>query len=281
MKSLNLTRPVATAILSVLMMTFAPAGHAQSASAFVASGLEKSKTGNYDAAIADYTKALELNSSFLSAYLNRGRAKTNQGNFDGAVADFSQAAKLRPNDADAYFERGHAEFLQGNFEGAQTDFTKAIEIKPEDQAYYERGLTRECQSNFAGALADYVKAAGITAGDDPSSYAALHAALLNRRMGHKIEGHLNASSTWSNAWTKSLAAFVSGGLSEADLFRLVAATEGDVRDVEGTEALFFVGMSQLIGGNKPAAKADFQKAFDESGPASIIHRLARIELDRP
>lgn len=281
MKSQYLTRLFGAAVVSGLCFAFSPAIVAQSASGFIASGLEKSKTGNYDAAIAEYTKALELNSSYISAYINRGLAKNNQGNFEGAVADFTQVINLKPTFADGYLDRGSAELLEGNLDAAQADFTKVLELKPDDQAYYRRGLTRQCQGNYDGAAADFAKAAEVIAGDDPSSYAALHGALLNRRIGRKSDDHLKSTVNWSNEWTKSLASYLSGGLSEAELLRLASASDGDEKISEETEAQYFVGMTRLIRGDKTTAKADFQKAFDESGPASLLHRLARTELDRP
>ena len=281
MKSWNLTRPIGIAIAGGLLSALAPSVVAQSASAFVASGLEKSKTGNYDAAIEDYTKAIELNSTFTGAYMNRGLAKTNQGNFDGAIADFTQVIAIKPSLFEAFLNRGSAELLQGNLAAAQTDFTKALELKPDDQAYYRRGLVRECQGNFDAALADYAKAAEVIAGDDPSSYSALQGALLSRRMARSKDENLKSSTHWSNDWTKSLALFVSGKLSESGLLRRVAAAEGDEKTNKEIEALYFVGVTRLIGGDKAAARVDLQKAFDESGPASLVHRLARTELDRP
>ena len=53
-------------------------------------------------AVADYTKAIEINLQFGEAYYNRGIAWTKKGNFDFAIADCSKALDISPTYADAY-----------------------------------------------------------------------------------------------------------------------------------------------------------------------------------
>ena len=282
MKSPYLHRLIGASLVSGLVLALSPALRAQSASSYIASGIEQTKTGNYDAAIAEYTKALELNSSNLGAYVYRGQAKAAQGNFDGAAADFSQAIKLKPTFAEGYFSRAFAEFMQGNFEAAKADFTKTIELRPDTQAYFYRGLTLDCAGDFEGAVRDYAKAIQLKSGnDDPGSYVVLHQALEIRRLGHGGDDHLKSTREWSNEWTTALASFVNGQLSEAELLRMANSSDGDEKTHEQTEAYYYVGMVRLMGGKKAVARQDFQKAFDESGPAALVHRLARTELDRP
>lgn len=62
--------------------------------------------GQYENAIADYTRALESDSANSFAYYNRGITKDRMGDFEGAVADFSSAIILDPRNADFYHNRG-------------------------------------------------------------------------------------------------------------------------------------------------------------------------------
>ena len=64
------------------------------------------KKGEYDRAIADYTKALEINSHYTDAYYNRGNAWADRSEYDQAIADYTKALELAPHYADAYFNRG-------------------------------------------------------------------------------------------------------------------------------------------------------------------------------
>jgi len=282
MKPRNLLRFAGPALFGGLLLVVTPAAFAQSASTYVASASEKYRMGDFDSAIEDYTKALDLNSSYLGAYNGRGLAKSHQGNFDGAIADFSAAIKLKPAFTEAYFNRGNAAFLQGNMDMAIADYSKVIELKPDHgQAYFHRALARDCETNYDGAASDYAKAKELQPGNgEANSSIAVHAALLAKRTGDDVNAQLKPAVGWSDAWSKGLASFLSGKISEDQLLSLAGRAEGDVQTRQQCEAWYFIGMTKLIAGNKVAAKADFQKAFDASGPSLIVHRLARVELDR-
>jgi tetratricopeptide (TPR) repeat protein len=76
--------------------------------------------GQYDKAIVDYTRALEVDPANGFAYYNRGITKDRMGDFKGAVADFSSAIALDPKNADFYHNRGFSLRKQvGTCRGAQ------------------------------------------------------------------------------------------------------------------------------------------------------------------
>jgi tetratricopeptide (TPR) repeat protein len=95
--------------------------------------------GDFDRAIADFTKAIEINPKDADAYKNRGYAYDAKGDFDRAIADFTKAIEINPKDADAYNNRGSVYETKGDFDRAIADFMKAIEIDPKDaDAYINR-----------------------------------------------------------------------------------------------------------------------------------------------
>src|SRR5262245_17838643 len=49
---------------------------------------------DYDRAIADYTKAIEIDPSFVAAYHDRGLAYTSKGDYERAIADVTKAVEL-------------------------------------------------------------------------------------------------------------------------------------------------------------------------------------------
>ena len=63
---------------------------------FIKSGKAKFDEGDYRGAIADYSRAIELNPDYANAYYNRGIAKSKLGDHDGAEADRNRAAELDP-----------------------------------------------------------------------------------------------------------------------------------------------------------------------------------------
>jgi len=53
--------------------------------------------GELDRAIADYDKAISLNTKYSRAYHARGEAYKAKGDMKRATADFQKSAELKPN----------------------------------------------------------------------------------------------------------------------------------------------------------------------------------------
>jgi lipoprotein NlpI len=257
---------------------------AQTASEFITQGLDRFQLGDYDGAIAAYTKALELDARNMAGYNDRGLARTRQSNFMGALEDFAQAIKLKPGFAEAYFNRGTAEFLQGDFDAAIASNTRVIALRPDHQgAHYHRALAKACQGNLEGANDDFDKARQLKAGGDVTTpnYLLLHSVLVARRIGQGKDGRLIASAAWKDGWARSLAQFLNGELPESALLSRAnfANDQGVVASQQG-EALYFTGMVRLLAGDTAAARANLKKCVDTTGPADFVHRLAESELER-
>lgn len=91
--------------------------------------------GNYDAAIRLLTKAIasgELAPEQLkTAYKFRGNAWINsKGEYDKAIADYTKAIEIDPRYAFAYNNRGLAWGKKGEYDKAIADYTKAKEVNP-------------------------------------------------------------------------------------------------------------------------------------------------------
>ena len=56
---------------------------------------------NFEAAVLEYTAAINLDAQFAEAYYNRSVARYNQGKFAEALPDAQKALELKPADADA------------------------------------------------------------------------------------------------------------------------------------------------------------------------------------
>ncbi len=88
------------------------------------------KKGDYDAAIADFTKVLELNPKAVQIYHLRGAAYQKKGDHDKAIADHTKTVELNPKVAVTYSIRGRAYVEKGDLGPAIDDYTKAIELHP-------------------------------------------------------------------------------------------------------------------------------------------------------
>src|SRR5580698_7507985 len=70
-------------------------------------------------ALADYTKAIQMDPNYALAYLNRGSLYVDQiHNYDLAIADFNRALELDPSNTDAVINKGIAYYRKENFDEA-------------------------------------------------------------------------------------------------------------------------------------------------------------------
>jgi tetratricopeptide (TPR) repeat protein len=118
-------------------------------------GLAWDGKGDYAKAIADYSKAIEINPKDAATYYNRGLAWVYKGDYDKAIADFTKAIELNPRYTAAYNNRGNIYDSKGDYDKAIVDYTKAIEIDPKDAfAYSNRGVIWGKKGDYNKAIAD-------------------------------------------------------------------------------------------------------------------------------
>lgn len=103
----------------------------QYALAYNSRGIAYAKKGQWDSAITDYTKVIELDPNFAPAYGNRGVAYAKKGQWDLAIADYSKAMELNPNYPPNYHHRGTAYDKKGQWDLAIADYTKLISDFPD------------------------------------------------------------------------------------------------------------------------------------------------------
>jgi tetratricopeptide (TPR) repeat protein len=119
-------------------------------------GIEKGKEGNFDGAIADFTRAIELNPKDDAPYYNRAQAKRLKKDAAGAIADYTRAIELGSTNPAAYNNRGNARAENNDRDGAIADYTRAIELKPDyARAYDNRAVAKKEKGDTTGAAADF------------------------------------------------------------------------------------------------------------------------------
>ncbi len=97
---------------------------------------QKFEKGDFKGAIADYTKAIEINPQYADAYNNRGAAKYSLKDTQGAIADYNKAIEINPQLALAYYNRGNAKHGLRDQPGACADYKKAVSLGDQGTAQW-------------------------------------------------------------------------------------------------------------------------------------------------
>jgi tetratricopeptide (TPR) repeat protein len=117
-----------------------------------------------DKAIADYSKAIELDPNHGNAYFNRAEALSAKGDFDRAIADYGEAIWIDGKDPVRWNGRGLAHTAKGNFPRAIADFDQAIKLDPNyTAAFTNRGQAYEARArvDLERAKVDYKAALAL------------------------------------------------------------------------------------------------------------------------
>lgn len=95
----------------------------------------------YDKAIEDLDKAILFNPKDSRAYYNLGLTYHYKGDYDKAIENYSEVVRIAPRTPDAYFNRAKCYYILKKQARALEDYTRVIRLVPtHDQAYFERGL---------------------------------------------------------------------------------------------------------------------------------------------
>ena len=134
----------------------------------------------YQAAINNFTNAIELKPKKANAYNTRGwtkyllgRLEAEEGNagearerYQEAISDVNAALRLKPRGkrfrAGCFHTRGAAKAGLGDHSTAIEDFNVCVRLRPKKALYYhDRGLSKKALAQHAAATADFAKAKAI------------------------------------------------------------------------------------------------------------------------
>ncbi|MBF0555264.1 MAG: tetratricopeptide repeat protein [Nitrospirae bacterium] len=132
--------------------------------------------GDFDSAISNFTKAIEINPKLAEAYINRGVAYYGKGNYDQAISDYNRAIELNPKldvdvnpkIAEAYNNRGNSYLKKGDHKRAMTDYQKAAELgnthaqkylrEKDAGVFNNRGHDDAEKKSYTKAISNFTKA---------------------------------------------------------------------------------------------------------------------------
>jgi len=88
------------------------------------------KSENWNLAIEEYSKTVEILPGIAQTYNSRAFAYAQKGQFDEALADLNTAIKLKPDNPKPYFNRGIIYGQRKSWDKAIADYSKVLEINP-------------------------------------------------------------------------------------------------------------------------------------------------------
>lgn len=141
----------------------------QEARAYVRRGFIYHYTGRVSEAYEDYNTAVRLSPALKTeAYIKCMLYSVDEKNASTVLSDCTKTINEFPGFSLAYYKRGVAYRELGNYNPAMNDFTKSIELYPKFfNSYVYRGLLYEQLGNNNSAINEYTRAIQIVGANDP------------------------------------------------------------------------------------------------------------------
>jgi tetratricopeptide (TPR) repeat protein len=236
--------------------------------------------GKFSEALADFTRATELEPKNPEGWVLRGTTFRMRGQNDFALAEYDHALLLEPGDVSATLDKAAMALAGGDAAGAIALADAAIAKSPDYPAGYRvRGNAEFTLQQWDKAAADYAKAAKLWPERD---YAALWQYLSVARGGGDGKPELlqELAAMPPGEWPIQVGLFFAG--KERTSAVLDAATSADpFRDNQmKCEAYFYLGQAALLAGDKTAATAYFEKTIATGVTYFAEYRMADVELKR-
>src|SRR6266516_2845419 len=189
------------------------------AEGFVQRASARGFNGDMNGAIADCTRAIDLDPKSEPAVYRRGALKLQKGDNNGAIADLTRAIGLNEKLAIAYKNRGDAKQAKGDASGANEDLKRAGELDPElmsqesraaaekssspatqapppdDESVADlvnRGIEKGKDGDLDGAIADFTRASELDPKDDAPYYNRAQAKWLKKDSAGAIADYTQA-----------------------------------------------------------------------------------------
>jgi len=246
-----------------------------------------------DNAIADFTAALNAKTDDASVYVARAHANDLNGQYDAAIADFSTALQLK-NAPVTLVQRANSESAKGDYDRAIADYGAALDLIGKDakeagvdamDVYSERGYSQFVAGRYAAAAADFDKA--LTLGEAtrsgdvlwyPYQAAWLHIARARAGQNDAEELARNAGKINVKQWPGTLIAYF---LGQAKLDELTpTSTHGAMGHARECGLSFFTGEQTLAKNDSAEAARQLTRARAVCNIHTVYYLAAGVELKR-
>jgi len=256
-----------------LLLTASVAG--QDASTYVDSGRQELANQDFEAAAADFTRALELDPSRVDAWHGRGFSRLRQGQAALALPDLDRAIQLAPESDATYGVRGLALLALERWSDAVADLERALEIDPGRVSHRWRlAIGRYCAGDWDLAQADFQRIPrNQTLYRD---YAELFLWIVRSRRGAR-----SAADRLLLSYVKGRPPGKTPGTVADNLdFLLGRVSERDFLASRGQAPLseFLAGIRRLLENDREQAADHFRAVLRDSDPATVLNLVAQADL---
>ena len=127
--------------------------------AYINRGIAKDKSGKPIASIGDYQRAIKVSKEVApQAYYNMGLAQCKREQYEDAVENFSKAIELNSIYSDAYYNRGKAYIKLNHLQYAKFDFEKAVQYNHQNTQAREalKNLNEQLDKMYDTTLPDWM-----------------------------------------------------------------------------------------------------------------------------
>ncbi|HTJ96077.1 MAG TPA: hypothetical protein VL381_01300, partial [Rhodocyclaceae bacterium] len=217
------------------------------------------------------------------AYCERAETQADLGNTSASIKDAAEASKLAPDSISVTECRASVSFFNGDLGKAITDYSKAIRNGSAGFAnYYGRGRARFYDNKLSDAADDFLKAGRLTDEGGDKLYADLWYIWTMQRLGKPLaeEVRKRAEENPRGAWPRPALAMLIGKITPEQMLEEVNKKTGDERELNLTEAKFYLGQYYLNQGKAAAARTAFEEVRKQGITMYVEHVAAGLELAR-
>ena len=235
----------------------------------------KFRAGDYQEAIQDLSRVIEINPNFAEAYYRRGLANFDLGNWEEAMADYTQALAINSNYINAYLGRGLVRLIVGNISGTITDANEIIGIDDKyAPAYKLLGNAYGKQGNQLDAIASLKRGAELylEQNDAVNCRQCLdHIKQLQDLVSNSVKTDSNLP--WKKGDSKIFLSEILGRFKKGDRQGVIADLNWALKvDGSDSEAYCCRGIIRYKQGDNLGAISDFNQALQFNNQDVLAYR---------
>jgi tetratricopeptide (TPR) repeat protein len=152
-------KPLMKIFIGLLFSAVPLVGFSQNAKQYFKAGESFVEAGNQKDAIAQFTKAIELNPDYLQAYISRAEAYKAINELQKAADDYKRALVFESSEIELYYSASEVNYLLKNYPEALDLINKGITLNPKhEEAYRLLSQIQTATEDYSNALASIDKA---------------------------------------------------------------------------------------------------------------------------